>query len=170
MPRVRKGAARRQARKRVLNAAKGYRGANVVVDAPLAFEVAGEHYRSRIDLLVMAGQPLRPFMAIKCAAGSLGSREREIVSAARIYDPAAQIPLAVVSDGQQAIVLDAVSGRKLAEGMAAIPDYQEANRRAGRGDAMPYPPERMERERLIFRSYDQLNVNVARPKKPDQTM
>ena len=154
--------ANRQAVERFLVETKGYLASDIIVDAPLAFEAAGERYHSRIDLLVMAGRPARPFMAVKCAAGSLGSREREIVSAARIFDPAAQVPLAVVSDGQNATVIDALSGRKLAEGMAAIPDRREAHRQAERNAPQPYPLERMEREKLIFRSYDQLNVNIIR--------
>jgi hypothetical protein len=155
--------ANRQAVERFLVETKGYQAGAIIVDAPLEFKVAGATYRSRIDLLVMAGQPLRPFMAIKCAAGSLGSREREIVSAARIYDTSCQIPLAVVSDGQNATVLDTVSGKKIAEGMTAIPDHQTANHQIYQSAPVPYPMERMEREKLIFRSYDQLNVNIARP-------
>lgn len=158
--------ANRQAVARFLVETKGYQAAAIIVDAPLEFEVAGEPYRSRIDLLVMAGQPLRPFMAVKCAAGSLGSREREIVSAARIYDASCQIPLAVVSDGHKATVLDTVSGKKIAAGMTAIPDCQTADLQISRSTPVPYPPERVEREKLIFRSYDQLNVNIARPAKP----
>lgn len=154
--------ANRQAVERYLVETKGYRAVDIVVDAPLVIEVAGEPYRSRIDLLVMAGQPSRPFMAVKCAAGSLGSREREIVSAGRIFGEH-QIPLAVVSDGRHAIILDTVSGRKIAEGMAAIPDRPEAFRQIARSAVVAYPRERLEREKLVFRSYDQLNVNVVRP-------
>lgn len=154
--------ANRQAVARYLVENKSYPAAAIVRDAPLEIEVAGEPYHSRIDLIVMAGQPLQPFMAFKCAAGSLGSREREIVSAARIYG-AHQIPLAVVSDGQNAIVLDTVSGRKIAEGMAAIPDQQTADRQVSQSSPVPYPPDRLEREKRVFRSYDQLNVNIVRP-------
>jgi hypothetical protein len=153
----------RQAVARYLVEIKGYPAADILRDAPLEFEVAGERYRSRIDLLVMAGRPPRPFMAIKCAAGSLGSREREIVSAGRVYGEH-QVPLAVVSDGQNAIVLDTISGRKLAEGLAAIPDARAADRLVAAQAPVPYPPERLERERRVFRSYDILNVNVDRTK------
>jgi hypothetical protein len=153
--------ANRQAVVRCLVETKGYPAAAIVRDAPLEIEVAGERYRSRIDLLVKAGEPLRSFMAIKCAAGSLGSREREIISAARIYE-AHQIPLAVVSDGQNAIVLDTVSGRKLGEGLEAVPDVHAAARKLAGLTPVPYPADRREREMLIFRSYDMLNVNIRR--------
>ena len=154
--------ANRQAVARYLVDHKGYPKDAVVRDAPLEIDVAGEAYHSRIDLLVMAGQPPRPFMAFKCAAGSLGSREREIVSAGRVYGDH-QIPLAVVSDGREAIVMDTVSGRRVASGMEAIPDAREADRQLAGQTPVAYPPERLEREKRIFRTYDRENVNIARP-------
>jgi hypothetical protein len=63
-------------------------------------------------------------MAIKCAAGSLGSREREILAAARVTSEY-QIPFAVVSDGKTAVVLDTLTGEKLGEGMQQIPSRQK---------------------------------------------
>ncbi len=153
--------ANRQAVARFLVEHKNYPKAAILRDAPLEVDVAGEAYRSRIDLLVMAGQPPRPFMAVKCAPGSLGSREREIVSAGRIYGEY-QIPLAVVSDGRDAIVLDTASGRRIADGMTAIPDAREADRQMAAQTPVAYPPERLEREKRIFRTYDRENVNIVR--------
>jgi len=100
-------------------------------------------------------------MAIKCAAGSLGSREREIVAAARLLKDY-QIPFAVVSDGQTAIVLDTVSGKKTGEGMAAIPSKEAAGRMLDSCQPISLPADRREREKLIFRTYDSDNVNVQR--------
>jgi hypothetical protein len=100
-------------------------------------------------------------MAIKCAAGSLGSREREILAAARLLEDY-QIPLAVVSDGQNAVVFDTLSGRKVGEGLNALPTKAEALKTLETLKLQPYPEERLERERLIFRTYDVENVNVAR--------
>jgi hypothetical protein len=101
------------------------------------------------------------FMVLKCAAGSLGSREREIVAAARLLD-AYQIPWAVVSDGKTAIVLDTVSGKKIGDGLDAIPSRQEAIAQLQAYTPLAFPEERREREKLIFRTYDVENVNVQR--------
>jgi len=101
------------------------------------------------------------FMVIKCAAGSLGSREREIVAAARLLD-ACQIPWAVVSDGKTAIVLDAVTGKKIGDGLEAIPSKQEAITQLKSYTPLAFPEERRAREKLIFRTYDIENVNVQR--------
>ena len=99
---------------------KGYSKDDIEVDVNIEMTIAGEPYRSQVDLVVRINDdPLR-IMAIKCAAGSLGSREREILAAARLLLDY-QIPFAVVSDGKSAIVLDTVSGKKIGEGMDAIP-------------------------------------------------
>jgi hypothetical protein len=102
----------------------------------------------------------RPLIAIKCAAGSLGSREREIVSAARLYGTS-PLPLAVVSDGSSAIVWDAATGKKTGDGLAAIPTRNAAVNMAQAEPLPPVAPDRLTREKLVFRSYDAMNVNVG---------
>jgi hypothetical protein len=100
-------------------------------------------------------------MAVKCAAGSLGSREREIVAAARLLD-SYQIPIAVVTDGMHAIVLDAVTGKKIGEGMDAIPSKEQAEALLSVSPPLAFPANKREREQLVFRTYDLENVNVHR--------
>jgi hypothetical protein len=124
--------------------------------------VAGELYRSQLDLVVSVDGGKTRFMAIRCVAGSLGSREREIVAAARLLLDNYQIPFSIVSDGKTAIVLDTVSGKKTGEGMDTIPSKKEAIEKLESIDLLPFPKDRLEREKLIFRTYDSENVNVQR--------
>ncbi len=149
----------RQRIERYLIEAKGYRREDVLVNAPMSVEIDGEVYRSAVDLIVQVEN--RRLIAIKCAAGSLGSREREIVSAARLYETS-PLPLAVVSDGSNATVLDAATGKKRGDGLAAIPSRSEAVILAQTDPLPPMAPDRLARECLIFRSYDAMNVNVHR--------
>ena len=151
----------RQAVEKFLVLEKGYLKEDIQVDVDLAITVAGEPYRSQVDLVVSADGGRTRFMVIKCAAGSLGSREREIVAAARLLDEY-QIPRAVVSDGKTAVVLDSVAGRKIGNGLGAIPTRQEAVDELKSLTLTPFPAERREREKLIFRTYDLENVNVQR--------
>jgi hypothetical protein len=151
----------RQAVARYLVNEKGYSKDDIRVDANIDLVIAGEPYRSQVDLVVQANDGSLPIMAIKCAAGSLGSREREIVAAARLLKNY-QIPVAVVSDGKTALVLDTVSGKKTGEGMAAIPSKQAAIRMLGSYRPVSLPADRLAREKLIFRTYDKENVNVQR--------
>ena len=155
--------ANRQMIERFLVEDRGFARANISVNAPIEFEVAGEVYRSQIDLLVTVGLKSVPAMVVKCAAGSLGSRERETLAAARLFGPY-PIPISVVSDGRTAIVMDTVSGKKIGQGLAAIPKEFEIEDHLKQWVQQPLPQRQIEAERLIFRSYDSMNVNVFRKK------
>ena len=146
----------RQQVERTLVQDKGYAEDEIEVDAPMAVEIRGETYRSKIDLLVRVNGT--PFLAIKCAAASLGSWEREILAAARLRG-SVQVPLCMVSDGAAVGVLDTVSGKKLGEGWDAVPSRSHAEKEMKTLEPTPFPEDRLDRERLIFRSYDSMNVN-----------
>ena len=149
----------RQAVERFLVEAKGFSRKDIEVDAEMALTIEGKPYNSQIDLVISVEG--KRFMAAKCAAGSLGSREREILAAARLIHDY-QLPVSIVSDGITAIVLDTNSGRKTGEGLDAIPSFKKAVVAIEKADLQPLPDKRAEKEKLIFRSYDTMNVNVAR--------
>jgi len=151
--------ANRQALEQVLVNRLEYEKKDIAVDVDIEMTIGGEIYRSQIDLVVSV-DGIR-FMAIKCAAGSLGSREREILAAARLLDTY-QIPVAVVSDGKTAMVLDTLTGKKIGEGLTEIPTKVQAREIIRSEGFHPLAPERIDREKLIFRSYDSMNVNVRR--------
>ncbi len=153
--------ANRQAVEKYLVNEKGYSKADLDVDVKLEMAIAGKPYRSQVDLVVRVDSSRPPIMAVKCAAGSLGSREREIVAAASLLEEY-PIPLAVVSDGNSAIVLDTASGKKTGEGLAAIPSKEAAGRMLDTYRPVILVAERREREKLIFRTFDSDNVNVQR--------
>jgi len=151
--------ANRQSVERFLVEQKGYAKEDIQVDAPLEFNLDEKIYRSSIDLVVSVDG--RRLMAIKCAAGSLGSREREIVSASRLLDKY-QIPFSIASDGKTAIVLDTESGKKIGEGLNAILSKEEMKKILAAIRIESLSEIRLEKEKLIFRSYDSMNVNVIR--------
>lgn len=151
----------RQMVERFLVNEKGFSKEDIEVDVDIEMTVAGETYRSQIDLVISVDSGTTRLMAVKCAAASLGSREREILAAARLLWEQ-QLPFAVVSDGKTAIVLDTVSGKKLGEGLNAIPAKDELREKLKTLQLRSFPKEKLEREKLIFRSYDSMNVNVQR--------
>ena len=153
----------RQMVERFLVNEKGFSKQDVAVDVDIEITVAGELYRSQIDLVVSVDDEhgSARLMAIKCAAASLGSREREILAAARLLAEK-QLPFSVVSDGKTAIVLDTVTGKKLGEGLNAIPSKAQAQEKLKEIKRLSFPKEKREREKLIFRSFDSMNVNVGR--------
>jgi hypothetical protein len=139
----------RQRFERLLLEEKGYRPAEIEVDAPIEVFVAGEAYRSRVHLVVCR------LMAVKCVAGSLGSWEREILAAARLLGEE-PLPLAVVTDGKSAFLLETAGGKTLGQGMAILPTRGELPALAASLPRRPLDPARREREALIFRSYDSM--------------
>jgi Type I restriction enzyme R protein N terminus (HSDR_N) len=151
--------ANRQAVMKFLVEEKGYDKTDLEADRPVAFAINGEPYASKVDLVVSAGG-LR-LMVVKCAAGSLGSREREAISGARLADTH-PIPIAIVSDGNTATVLDALTGKKIATGLDAVPSKEALGKKFDPSDLQPLPKNKIERERLVFRTYDTENVNVVR--------
>ncbi|MBN1841565.1 MAG: type I restriction enzyme HsdR N-terminal domain-containing protein [Deltaproteobacteria bacterium] len=149
----------RQQVERFLVETKGYGKDHIEVDAELRFTIGDEEVRSSVDLVVRLQE--KRFMVIKCVPGSLGSRQRETLAAARLLD-VYQIPFSVVTDGKEAELLDTVTGELLAHGLEAIPSKDQSMQRMKEIDLQPFPEKRLEREKIIFRSYDEMNINVQR--------
>jgi hypothetical protein len=149
----------RQAVERFLVEEKGYKKQDIQVSVPIQMQIRDQTYRSSVDLVVTLDG--RKLMVIKCAPGSLGSREREIIAAARLLDEN-PIPLALVSDGKSAILLNTANGQKVGEDWAAVPSRRELLNKFKEVTLEPIKGERRAREKLIFRSYDSMNVNIIR--------
>lgn len=146
----------RQLVERVLVEDKGYARNDIAVDRTIRLEMEDGPYTSSVDLVVYVKG--KAYMAIKCAPGSLGSRQREIVSAARLLEEF-QIPLAVASSGKDAFVWDTVSGHQVGEGLLALPTKIHAETTFDPKSLRSLPPDRIKQIQLIFRSYDSMNVN-----------
>lgn len=81
--------------------------------------------RTLIELTVRI-QGRRLFL-LRYGPGSLVTREKAAVAAARILDPEYRIPLAIVTNGRDAELLETAGGKVLAEGMGCIPDRHRAD-------------------------------------------
>jgi hypothetical protein len=149
----------RQRVERFLVETKGYTKDDIEVDADLEFTIGDEEVHSNVDLVVRVQG--KRFMVLRCVPGSLVSRQRETLAAARLLD-AYQIPYSVVTDGKGAQLLNTATGEVLDQGMGAIPSKEEAIRRMKEMKLQPFPQDRLEREKIIFRSYDEMNINVQR--------
>ncbi|MEW6219411.1 MAG: type I restriction enzyme HsdR N-terminal domain-containing protein [Thermodesulfobacteriota bacterium] len=142
----------RQGLARLLVEERGYARAEVGVRLRIETLFAGTYAVSRIDFVVgLAG---RQVMVIRYGPGSIVTRERPAVAAARVVNPEYQIPLAVATNGRDASLLDTRTGKVLAEGLAAIPGRQELLARLPELTFPPLPAERRERELRILNAYD----------------
>lgn len=103
----------------------GYRPEQVAVGLCRELRVDDQPMSVRADLLIKVEN--QPALVMRCARGSLVTREREAVATARlISDP--WTPLAGVFNGEGALLLEVGTGQVLAEGLQAIPGPQELAR------------------------------------------
>jgi hypothetical protein len=68
----------------------------------------------------------RRLFILRYGPGSLVTREKAAIAAARILDPRHRIPLAIVTNGRDAELLETAQGKVLATGMDCIPDRERA--------------------------------------------
>ncbi len=102
--------------------------------------------RSIIDLTVsVAGKRL---YVLRYGPGSLVTREKSALAAARVLDPEYCIPLAVVTNGRDAELLETATGKVLATGLEAIPNREQAEGMINEYSCRP-PVDEAVRERTL---------------------
>jgi hypothetical protein len=108
---------------------------------------------STIELTVSLNN--KPFMILRYGPGSLVSRERAAIAAARVLCPDHRIPLAVVTNGEDAELLDTRTGKICGYGLHSIPDYCTAQQMLEQLEFLP-PQEagKKERELRILNAFD----------------
>lgn len=135
---------------------KGYAPEEIRKNVVFEVELGKEKVDSSVDFLVtVAGKKA---MIIKCAAGSLASRERQAVAAARLLEA----PVAVVADPATAEVLDAATGKIAGEGFGSIPVRDQITTLLQEKQTKPLSPERIEKEKRILLAFDAIRCSVPR--------
>jgi hypothetical protein len=127
----------------------------------LAFEVqlGQEVFWSSADFLVSVDG--RMGMIIKCAAGSLDSRERQAVAAARVI-VSPPVPVAVVADPVTAVVLEVAGGKVIGEGFGAIPTKEQLREILSGKMPQTLDAKRLEKEKRILLAFDAIKCCVPR--------
>jgi hypothetical protein len=143
----------RQGIERFLVEEKGYSKKDIEVDREFDVVIGKEINRSKVDLVVNIEEKI--FMVIKCARGSLVSREREVLSCARILD-VYQIPFAVITNGQDAEIIETISGEIIGCGLEAIPSKTQALEAIKKIEFKKLQDERIEKEKRIFLAFDSI--------------
>nr|WP_181448027.1 type I restriction enzyme HsdR N-terminal domain-containing protein [Dissulfurirhabdus thermomarina] len=142
----------RQAIARMLVEEKGFAREEITPRCRIETLFAGRFVTSRIDFVVRVAD--RPVMVVRYGPGSLVTRERAAVAAARVLDPEVRIPFAVVTNGRDAEVLDTATGKVIGTGLSAVPTRAEISGRLPSIRFEPFPEDRRERELRILNAYD----------------
>jgi len=143
----------RQQLARMLVEEKGY--TKDELEPRLCIETTYNHIfvRSIIDLAVrIEGKRL---FILRYGPGSLVTREKSVIAAARVLDPEYRIPYGVITNGRDAEFLETKKGTVLGTGMEAIPDKKQAEKLFAETVFEPYDdPEAREKTLRILNTFD----------------
>ena len=143
----------RQEIARLLVEEKGYAKSDLEPRLCIETLYNGQFVASSIDITVREAG--KRFMILRYAPGSIVTRERSAIAAARVLEPAYQIPLAVVTNCREAEILDTYTGKVIRQGLDKIPDKKEAGVLVNSLRFEPFADEtKKDRERRILNAYD----------------
>lgn len=107
----------RQKIARLLVEEKGFRREDLVPRVPVDINAAGKQARVRLDLMIcLDGQVA---LLIKYGPGSLTTRHQVALAFSRLLAPY-QVPFSVVTNGEDADILNNVTGAVLAKGLSSL--------------------------------------------------
>jgi hypothetical protein len=142
----------RQKLARLLVEERGFAKSELTMRRRIETLFARQFVASKIDIVVsLAGQRV---LVVRYGPGSLVTRERPAIAAARVLEESQLIPLAVVTNGEDAELLDARTGKVLASGLTAIPTREAVVALLPDLDFSPVAPERREPELRILNAFD----------------
>lgn len=139
-----------------LRVAKGYGTDELEIDQEFDVTIGTKSARSKAHIVVnINGKRL---IAVKCSADSVVSRERHALACARLLE-SYQIPLAVITDGMDAVVLDTVTGETIGEGLESIPSRQGLEVLAEQIEFKELQPKRVDKEKRIVCAFDAIGYS-----------
>ncbi len=147
---------REQIREKVIErliSEKGFSTDDLELGQTVKVELDGKNYVSPVDIVIrIEGKRV---MLVKCAPGSVVTRENQLLAAARLLNEY-QIPLACQTNGEEIEILDVLKGKVVAEGWNKFPTRQELQQLIGNLKFEPLPEKFKVREARILRLYDEL--------------
>lgn len=141
----------RQGLARMLVEEKGYPRQRLKPKVPIRFTIDGQPFVRKVDLVAYDHKAV-PILALLFCSGTPETYTRESVYAGRLV-PCGPSPLVVVTDTKDARLLRTSDGRQLAEGFAAIPNWEELLSLIEMHPAPALDPQRLQKEQRVFYMY-----------------
>lgn len=136
---------------RYLVRTKGYAKSNITSRHELNFEVDGRCARLLITYTVALGR--RIGMIVQYGPGSLVTRQRPALAISRLV-AGYQVPLVVVTNGEQADILDGDSGRRVGTRLEEIPNRDQLAAICNQHTWTPISEQRAEKESRILMAFE----------------
>ena len=136
---------------RLLVNQKGYAKTDIEPRKALVVQAGDKKAVLKVDFIIRPAQ--RVLMVIKYGPGSLVTRRRSALAVSRLI-AAYQIPVAVITNGQDAEIISGPTGEVIATGLDAIPDKQDLTRQASGTKFKPISKHQAEMESRILYCYE----------------
>ncbi len=141
----------RQKIARLLVDQMGYAKGDIEPRRALAVQVDDKKALLKIDFIItLAG---RISMVVQYGPGSLVTRRRSVLAVSRLIAPY-QVPVAVITNGQDAEIISGASGEMIDKGLGAIPSKSDLTRRVAGKVFAPISDRRAEMESRILYCYE----------------
>ena len=142
----------RQKLARLLVEEKGFAKSELTMRCRIETLFAKQFVASKIDIVVSIAD--QRVMVLRYGPGSLVTRERSAIAAARVLEESQLIPLVVVTNGEDAELLDTRTGKVLGTGLDVIPTREAVVALLPGLDFSPLAPARREPELRILNAFD----------------
>ncbi|MBW1893793.1 MAG: type I restriction enzyme HsdR N-terminal domain-containing protein [Deltaproteobacteria bacterium] len=126
---------------------KGFSKSDITSNVQLPLSVDGDSDTVSIDFVIRLRD--RAVMIVKFGPGSIVSRQRPLIAAARLLESYI-IPYAVISNGQDAIIMEANSGKVIGKGFDAILSKKEVEAEMEHMNFDKLLPDRTDKEKRIL--------------------
>jgi len=147
----------RQKLARFLVEEKGYAKEEIEAKRRLEMTIGNEKVLSMVDFVVKVDG--KAFLAIRYGPGSIVTRERPALASARILEDY-QVPFTVVTNGEDAEVLDTFSGKVIGTGLGAVPHKNAAVEQLKSIKFHHLSVKQSEAEKRILSAYDSLEHSL----------
>jgi hypothetical protein len=135
---------------------KGYLLDEIEEEIPLDLDTGQETFHLKVSLIIrLQGRRL---ILIKCGPGSILARERAALALSRLLMEY-QIPLTVVTNGEEATLLDTLTGETLDCGSDIIPDKDRLLALMKDLKFTPLPEKRLRLEKQILAAFEGLGLH-----------
>lgn len=148
-----------QVQKRVIDfliSQKGYTSEDIEINKDFKVDLLDVSFNARADIALKIGEKI--FCVIKCVMSSLESWERHSIAFGRVACPY-QIPYAIITDSENARMLDVTDGRLISEGLDSIPSRTDVMKFINEKLFYPYPTEKAEKEKRILYAFDAIGCS-----------
>lgn len=141
----------RQKIARLLVNQKGYAKMDIEPRKALTAQANDKKAVLKVDFIVRLAQQVS--MVIRYGPGSLVTRRRAALAVSRLIAPY-QVPVAVITNGQDAEIINGPTGEVVATGLDAIPSRQALSRQMAGAEFEPISVRQVEMESRLLYCYE----------------